>query len=606
VRRLAGLWVAGLCGLALAPAVAQAQSSGVYAVNFVSNDVSQFGVGSGGALSPLATPTVGAGMGPFAIAINPDGQSVYVANDLMNGAGAISQYKVGPSDALTPMSPATVAGANEPTGIAVSPDGKDVYVADNAVTGGAGVSQYTVGPSGALTPTSTVTVAARADPLAIAVGTDGRSVYVTDENSNGPDGVLQYTVGPSGGLTPMADPAVASGSSPFAVTVSPNGKYAYVANFGSTGPDGVSQYTVGPGGGLSPMTPATVATGNSPIGVAVSPNGENAYVANFGSSGQEGISQYSVGPTGALSPIVPATVDAGQQPESVVVSPDGKSVYVANGSADGPDGVSQYDVGAGGALTPKMPAAVAADNQPAAIAMVPDQGPAAAFSATAAQAGTATSFNASTSSDPDGTIATYAWSFGDGSSETTMSPLVTHVYSTAGSYTATLTVTDDSGCSTAFVFTGQTASCNGGPRARVSHKVTIPAPPSPPAPTHASSPTDNHFTVSNLRTHRDGKITFAVKLPGSGTIDVLETAWNDNLAHAAIRLAPAPRRFVVARAHKSARRATTLHLQVRPNIRGRQLVRHHTYPVTLRMWVTYTPTGGGPRSIGFHGLRLPR
>ena len=62
----------------------------------------------------------------------------------------------------------------------------------------------------------------------------------------------------------------------------------------------------------------------------------------------------------------------------------------------------------------------------------------------------------------------------------------------------------------------------------------------------------------------------------------------------------------VARAHKSARRATTLHLQVRPNMRGKQLVRDHTYPVTLRMWVTYTRTGGAPRSIGFPGLHLPR
>ena len=597
--------MAGLCGLALAPGVAQAQSSGVYAVNFVSNDVSQFGVGSGGALSPLATPAVAAGMGPFAIAISPDGKSVYVANDLMNGAGAISQYKVGPGDALTPMSPATVAGANEPTGIAVSPDGKNVYVADNAVTGGAGVSHYAVGPSGALTPTSTVTAPARADPLAIAVSTDGQSVYVTDENSSGPNGVLQYTVGPNGGLTPMADPAVASGNSPFAATVSPNGKYAYVANFGSTGPAGVSQYTVTPGGALSPMTPATVASGNSPIGVTVSPNGRNVYVANFG-SGEGEISQYTVTSSGALSPMTPATVAAGDQPESIVVSPDGKNVYVANGSADGSDGVSQYDVGAGGALIPKIPAAVAADNEPSAIAMLPDQGPVAAFSATAAQAGTPVSFNASTSSDPDGTIAAYAWSFGDGSSQTTSSPLSTHVYATAGSYTATLTVTDDSGCSTALVFTGQTASCNGGPQAQVTHRLTIPSAPSPPAPPHVGSPTDDHFTVSHLRAHRDGKITFAVKLPGSGTVDVLETAWNDNLAHAAIRLAPAPRRFVFARAHKSARRATTLHLQVRPNMRGKQLVRDHTYPVTLRMWVTYTRTGGAPRSIGFPGLHLPR
>ena len=39
VAAVAGAWVVGLCGLALAPGVAQAQSSVVYAVNFASNDV---------------------------------------------------------------------------------------------------------------------------------------------------------------------------------------------------------------------------------------------------------------------------------------------------------------------------------------------------------------------------------------------------------------------------------------------------------------------------------------------------------------------------------------------------------------------------------------
>jgi len=43
----------------------------------------------------------------------------------------------------------------------------------------------------------------------------------------------------------------------------------------------------------------------------------------------------------------------------------------------------------------------------------PAQGPAAAFSAVAASAGSASRFNGSASSDPDGTVARYDWSFGD-------------------------------------------------------------------------------------------------------------------------------------------------------------------------------------------------
>ena len=113
-------------------------------------------------------------------------------------------------------------------------------------------------------------------------------------------------------------------------------------------------------------------------------------------------------------------------------------------------------------------------------------------------------------------------------------------------------------------------------------------------------------TVSHITTHRDGTITLSVTVHGPGTIDVLVTAWNDNLARASARLQPAPGRFVFARRHTTAPRARTLRLTIRPNKRGTRLVHHHTYRVTLRLWVSYTPTGGRPRSIGFHGLHIPK
>jgi PKD repeat protein len=53
------------------------------------------------------------------------------------------------------------------------------------------------------------------------------------------------------------------------------------------------------------------------------------------------------------------------------------------------------------------------------------------------------SFDGSSSSDPDGTIASYAWDFGDGGHSTAASP--NHSYSAAGPFTATLTVTDNRG-----------------------------------------------------------------------------------------------------------------------------------------------------------------
>ena len=56
------------------------------------------------------------------------------------------------------------------------------------------------------------------------------------------------------------------------------------------------------------------------------------------------------------------------------------------------------------------------------------------------------SFNGSGSSDSDGSISSYAWTFGDGG--TAVGATATHTYASAGSYTARLTVTDNLGATT--------------------------------------------------------------------------------------------------------------------------------------------------------------
>jgi PKD repeat protein len=85
------------------------------------------------------------------------------------------------------------------------------------------------------------------------------------------------------------------------------------------------------------------------------------------------------------------------------------------------------------------------------------------------------SFDGSHSADPDGSITSYQWAFGDGS--TGSGATVSHRYGSAGTFQAKLTVTDDS---------GGTASAT--------RQITATAPPPPPPP----PPVKSKLTASKL------------------------------------------------------------------------------------------------------------
>lgn len=73
---------------------------------------------------------------------------------------------------------------------------------------------------------------------------------------------------------------------------------------------------------------------------------------------------------------------------------------------------------------------------------VTNQSPTASFTVSASNL--VVTVNGSASSDPDGTIASYAWNFGDGGTATGATPGV-HTYGSAGTKSITLTVTDNVG-----------------------------------------------------------------------------------------------------------------------------------------------------------------
>jgi DNA-binding beta-propeller fold protein YncE len=95
---------------------------------------------------------VPAGQGSVDVAVSPDGRSVYVTNGLSQ---SVSQYDVGPGGALSPKSPAAVPAGQFPFGVAVSADGRSVYITNQ---GDNTMSQYDVGAGGALSSKSPATV----------------------------------------------------------------------------------------------------------------------------------------------------------------------------------------------------------------------------------------------------------------------------------------------------------------------------------------------------------------------------------------------------------------------------------------------------------------
>jgi len=82
--------------------------------------------------------------------------------------------------------------------------------------------------------------------------------------------------------------------------------------------------------------------------------------------------------------------------------------------------------------------------------LAPNQVPVALFepSSTTGSAPFEVTFNAIQSLDPDGVISSYSWNFGDGGTATGVA--ATYVFSAAGDYPVTLTVTDNEGASSTF------------------------------------------------------------------------------------------------------------------------------------------------------------
>ncbi|HEY3758824.1 MAG TPA: beta-propeller fold lactonase family protein [Solirubrobacteraceae bacterium] len=463
-RAVALVAVAALAAAVLPPPSSARATEAVYVADLGSGSVSAFSVASDGRLDPAPGSPLAA-LAPLGVAVTPDGRRVYVAN--FTNAGGVSGYSVGPEGGLTAIPGSPFPARAGAWGLAIAPDGQHLYAADD---GGNCISAYAIGSDGSLAVVPGSPFTAGSEPTNLAITPDGRYLYATNQGSND---VSAFALDAEGALSAVSGSPFPAGENPRAASLTPDGKYLYVADESG---EQITAFAIAADGTLAQLAGSPFASTDDQLGIAVAPDGRDLYTTS--SAGEEPVSAFSLAQDGGLSTLTGSPFKSGGiHPNSVAVGPDSSYVYVTNYGSfleSGHGSVSALSVGSTGKLSPVAGSPFPTTEGSVELAVSPDRGPEAAFSAAPTPTGDPSSFDATASSDPDYALASYAWEFGDGQTETTSSATTTHTYSAPGTYTVALTVTDAAACSTSQVFTGQTVSCNGSSRAEFSRQVSVP------------------------------------------------------------------------------------------------------------------------------------
>ena len=414
--------------------------------------------------SPFSVPN------PFDVVITPDATTAYIAS--FGTCGVSSGNLVQPIDLSVspPAAKAPIAlGAVGAFGVAVSPDGRTVYA-----SGCGKVVPIDVSASPATLGTP---ITVPADPYSLAISRDGRTLW-TANHSTGNVSVIDLAA-----ATPSVVRTIGVGSQPLGMALTPDGTRLYVANGASCTVSVIDTATET--ASASPIALPPAACSGSPQGyfgdpgrMVMSPDGATLYTA---SHDQRVVTPISTATNTPGTPISFAGVitPSGQpfKPGGLAMTPDGAQLLVADSGDSGVFGntvqivATPADTLSGAPVSLNSSLGFGVDG-----AVTPDQAPVANFAVTSAPPGSPTRFDASTSTVRYGTIASYAWDFGDGSPVgTTTTARIEHTYARSGAYSATLTETDTAGTSlpATTLMTGRTFARRGAESARTSRSVIV-------------------------------------------------------------------------------------------------------------------------------------
>jgi 6-phosphogluconolactonase len=349
------------------------------------------------------------GISPVALALTPDGKTLFLANSsdgtitsyAVNSDGSLGAGTSTQTSTPCTLPPPPCPGAPPPScgvlpvALAIDPGGKFLFVAnkgtfdlcDSAGNSSSGiVSTYAINGTGltfnSAFETESVTDLTGTGPSAVIASPTGNFLYVANQFSNTVES-LSYDTS-SGALSPTSMPPLniySVGTNPSALAFSrcagvtqgtavcpaADGDNLFVANSGS---NNVSVFSAciqtstcqAANGGLVQVATSPFPAGLSPGALFVDPVVNFVYAVN---SKGNNVTQFRLSSaTGVLTALTPAAVNTGQNPVGGGITSDGTYAVVSNNNGSS---MSIYSVGPGGKLAPGSTPSVALPGQPAAI-----------------------------------------------------------------------------------------------------------------------------------------------------------------------------------------------------------------------------------------------
>jgi len=350
------------------------------------NGLTQIDTGSDTAESPVLP--VGTGlMGPVAIA--PDGRTAYVVtSDTGQGQPGVIPFALTASGPV-PETAITYTGTSRPgfVSIAITPNGQMLYVAD--------FSDDAVVPIDLTksTPAFGRPIPVTGGPSDLAVSPDGSTVYALD-----------------GGITPIATAtntagpilATSLGGNAESFALAPDGSEAYVPITGTpyVYPVALPSGRVGTGIDIGASTNG----GEGIRTIAITPDAGTAYATAIATNGDPSVVPIDLATGEAETGIdLGAATSSTGSPGAIAITPDGKTVYATVEGANS-GWVVPISTATG---TPGVAITAGIGISDWAIAITPDVPPVASFTVTSAPPGSATMFDASSSTVQFGSITNY-------------------------------------------------------------------------------------------------------------------------------------------------------------------------------------------------------